>query len=148
MTPDKELELIHFGVKGMRWGVRKAEPINSAYTTRMQGNDKGRHGKRAVKRINRRLNEGMTRDKALEKEDLRNAYQRLALLGGVLAASLVADYGSVSSGTFAKNYVGNKANANRAAAKVAENTMKIGSKAAKLKYAKPGRGGAYKITTL
>lgn len=148
MIPNQELELTHFGVKGMKWGVRKSEPTNAAYTTRMQGNDKGQHGKRAVKRINRRMNEGMSREKALDKEAQRNAYQRLALLGGVFAASILADYGSVASGSLVKNYIGNKANANRAAARVAEGTMKIGSKAAKPKYAKPGRGGAYKITTL
>lgn len=140
-------ELVHFGVKGMKWGQRKADiPIHPAFTKRMQMNDRNRHGARAVARINQRMNEGQTRDQALRREDIRNARQRLALIGAVVAVQILSNHGSTPVGDL-KGFVANRANQNRAAAKVAESTIKIGAQAAKTVFVKPHRG-VHNITTM
>ena len=52
-------ELYHYGVKGMKWGVRKKRnEHNKNYTDRQRKNDRALYGNRAEKRINRKLNEG------------------------------------------------------------------------------------------
>lgn len=140
-------ELAHFGVKGMKWGTKKSDqPTNANYTSQMRNNDKSAHGARAVKRINKRLNEGETRDKALHREDVRNARQKLAVAGGLFVASLLIEHGSLPVHNL-KSYVGNRANQNRAASRVRDSTLAIGSDAAKLAYAK-SRRGVHNITTL
>lgn len=52
-------ELYHYGVKGMKWGVRrKRNEHNKDYTDKQRKNDRALYGNRAEKRINRKLNEG------------------------------------------------------------------------------------------
>jgi len=51
-------ELTHYGVKGMKWGVRRAElnAPNAGYTDRTRSQDAKLYGKRTAKKINRRMN--------------------------------------------------------------------------------------------
>jgi hypothetical protein len=137
-------ELAHHGVKGMKWGKQKDEPDNPKYTKQMRAHDLSQHGARAVGRINQHLNAGGTRAQALEREDVRNARQRLAVAGAVILTGLLADHGNVAAGSL-KTYVGNRANDNRAAAKSA--AVGIGSSAAKTPFVKPRRG-VFDITTM
>lgn len=52
-------ELYHYGVKGMKWGVRKKRnEHNKNYSDRQRKNDRAFYGARGEKRINRKLNEG------------------------------------------------------------------------------------------
>lgn len=92
-------ELTHYGIKGMRWGVRRAEPTNPKYTPDLRTRDRKRHGSRAVNRINRRMNKGESRTKALQKEELRDQKQRLIAAGAVFAARLVVVNAAVRIGT-------------------------------------------------
>lgn len=55
----------HYGVKGMKWGVRKKRDsssnrnaYNKNYSDRQRKNDRALYGSRGEKRINRKLNEG------------------------------------------------------------------------------------------
>ena len=50
-------ELTHYGVKGMRWGIRRNRN-NEDYTGKQRKRDQALYGKRAEKRINRKMNEG------------------------------------------------------------------------------------------
>ena len=53
-------ELYHYGVKGMKWGVRKKsrnEP-NKNYTEKQRKSDRALYGKGAERRINRKMNDG------------------------------------------------------------------------------------------
>lgn len=132
-------DLQHHGVKGMHWGVRKAEQAaNPQYTTKMRAEDRRTHGKRAVSRINRRLNEGLTREQALERERERDALQQLAVAGALFVTSVLASHGSTNMSTL----ITERANNNRTAAAVG-----IAAKATQTPFVKPSRGGVYNITT-
>ena len=54
-----DLELYHYGVKGMKWGVRKkSSTVNKSYTAKQRKQDRAFYGKSGEKRINKRLNDG------------------------------------------------------------------------------------------
>jgi hypothetical protein len=52
-------ELQHYGVKGMKWGVRRNHnAVNKDYSDKQRKHDRAFYGKGGEKRINKRLNEG------------------------------------------------------------------------------------------
>lgn len=124
-------ELAHHGVKGMKWGVRRSDRAqNPGYTSGMRSEDRRTHGRRAVNRINDRLNTGESRKQALEREEMRNNRQRLAVAGAAYAAVLLAQHG------------GSHLNADTSGARG------LSSTASKIKYVKPNRSGVHKVTTM
>lgn len=102
--------LAHFGVKGMRWGQRKA--TSSVKTS---------HGSDAER-----------------KQQRRNTYKTLVIVGATIAFGLLADHGPQLA-----SKIHEKAETNRGRAAIPA----LMSKAADLKYSKK-RGGVYKVTTL
>lgn len=80
-------ELYHFGVKGMKWGVRKKrqESSNKDYTKRRRFKDDFLYGPGASKRISRSMNKGMTYKKALGREKKKSAAMAAAYGAALLA---------------------------------------------------------------
>lgn len=137
-------ELIHSGVKGMKWGVRKAEqPANARYSDAARAKDKKDHGTRGVKRINKRLNEGQTLKKARSREVRRDTLQGVAAVGAYYAASAVRLYGPILAQTIAV-----RAETNRGRANVAANRGLPRSAAGGPTYSKQNRNGVYNVTTV
>lgn len=138
-------ELVHFGVRGMHWGVRKARPAGSG---RVAGGRADRiiFGKHGAAGIKQRVAKGANA-KEVRKSMRGRAVARgiLALYGALVFRNLV----KVGT-TLAKQAVTN--------AVLSKNTAKFANQgrdaipaimrtAAKLKYA-PLKGGAFVITDL
>lgn len=154
-------ELVHFGVKGMRWGVRKdksRDEPNSDYTLSQRTRDKREHGKGAVKRINRNMNSGLTRKEAVTKERVRrnaisdtislgimaaSAYVMLRGPSGPLRPSGRKPFSTKINDMFRK--ISAKAAAQRAR-DVLANARGLGVDS--MIFAKKNRKGAYKVTDL
>lgn len=83
-------DIYHFGVKGMKWGVRKQRA--SGYSESAYNADKAKHGTRGANRINKSVMQGHSLRKAqeLEKERHRSVAGTAALLsyGGAIAGGL------------------------------------------------------------
>ena len=136
-------ELIHSGVKGMKWGVRKSEqPMNSRYSEKNRKIDKNLHGSRAVKRINNRLNKGQTLKKARNREMRRDAFQSAALVGSYYGVKAAVKYGPVLVQAIAI-----KAETNRGKAYASSNMGIPRTATSAPSYAKQKRG-AYNITSV
>ena len=93
-------ELTHHGVKGMKWGVRK-EPDNPNYSDTQRKRDKQLYGKRAPKRINKKMNRGDTvtiarseekkrRDKTMNNNKYARQSGKIAGSAFVFVVSVVA----------------------------------------------------------
>src|SRR4051812_1425622 len=121
MEISEEDFLEHFGVRGMKWGVRRSEggrtdPRDNphpSYTNRMRSNDRGQFGRGGVKRINRSMHEGLTRDDAHTKERSYQFKRAVVIAGATYAAAMFVSGGMGSN--MAHN-IGSQAAANRGAA--------------------------------
>ena len=99
--------LIHYGVKGMKWGVRK-EPQNSSYSEKQRKRDREVYGRGGVKRINRSMNEGSSISGARSKEAERiNKARRTATVAGQVGAT-VGQMGGAAAGVILSKYAKTK----------------------------------------
>ncbi len=85
VVPEEDSDIVHYGVKGMKWGVRKSEyksmsrkdrrklrkRKNEGYSDHQRELDKIRLGGKSVKRINKRMNKGATYKQAIRREYVR-----------------------------------------------------------------------------
>ena len=90
---DLDAFLTHYGVKGMRWGIRKAQ--HPSYSDDQVGADRKRFGDRGAKRINSRLIAGKTHEQAVRSEKRRKIVKTAALVlyGGLVARNLMQRHG-------------------------------------------------------
>jgi hypothetical protein len=130
-TPTREQALAHFGVKGMKWGIRKATPGGTL--------DRVVFGKRGAANIASRVSSGQSASKARLVNSGRAALRAALVLYGALVARNVVRTGATLA-VQARNSA-KFANAGKAAMPA------IMATASKLKYA-PMKGGAFVITTM
>lgn len=138
-------ELSHYGVKGMKWGVRKAkdDSPNPRYSPRRRAEDKKVYGKRGVKRINRRMNSGMRLQKAQTREAWRKVGTGTAIAIGFKAAQL-----AVMNRDVIMQGISKRAETKRGQA-AAANAMGLPRKPTNgPTYNKQNRKGVYNITTM
>lgn len=85
--------LAHYGVKGMKWGVRKKEAPNDEpnprYSSSLRSRDRSSFGKKGVRNINRKLNQGVSRKEAVQAERWRMRRNTALIAVGYLAAATV-----------------------------------------------------------
>lgn len=93
-------ELYHFGVKGMKWGVRKKRDKssktqlnkpNTGYRSSQRTIDQLTYGKKGVERINRRMNKGQSHFRASTTETMQRfangSVASLAMTGLTIAST-------------------------------------------------------------
>lgn len=140
-------ELIHYGVKGMKWGVRRKsselDKPNSRYGQSKRANDRSSFGRGGEKRINRRMNKGMTYKKAVRREYGTTAFKGLAMSGSVIAYGLARSYGSVAAQGIAKKAETNRGRASAAATMGLPRNPTNGPS-----YSKKNRKNVYNISSL
>lgn len=66
-------ELYHYGVKGMKWGVRRTRKKASNYSTQQRIRDRKIYGRGAENRINKRMLKGESIQSARHNEVNRKA---------------------------------------------------------------------------
>lgn len=123
-TPTREEALAHFGVKGMKWGVRKPREVGGR-------TDRILYGKKGVARIKEEMATGLTARQARRTQQ-----------GRLVVRALL----TVWAGLVIKNAVKTAAYT-KLTQRGREAIPAIMATAGKLKYA-PLKGGAYVITTL
>jgi hypothetical protein len=131
MTPTREEALAHFGVKGMRWGVRKTTPGGKL--------DRVVFGKKGAVNIANRVDSGQSATKARLRNSGKAAVRALLTIYATAVAKHLIR-GGATLAVQARNEA-KLANAGRAAIPA------IMATAAKVKFA-PFKGGAFVITTL
>lgn len=110
--------LIHYGVKGMQWGVRRPHP---SYSGAQQQIDRKSFGKRGTNRINRRLKRGKTHEHAVRIERRNRTVRKIALVAyGAFALHQIL---SIAGGNLS-THINRRTTANgaRAAADVLSNS--------------------------
>lgn len=88
--------LAHYGVKGMKWGVRRSSRQNPNYSETQRKQDVTLYGRGGERRINRSMNKGYNLKSARSKEVYRRdkavERARAASFYGGAAASLAGTY--------------------------------------------------------
>ena len=94
--------LIHYGVKGMKWGVRKDNPN---YSAEQRKRDKSVYGRGGVRRINRSMNKGHSISSARSREASRIYRTRRTAVAAGKVGSIAGGVAGAIGGYHAANRV-------------------------------------------
>lgn len=97
-------ELYHYGVKGMKWGIRRKRESknthNKGYSDKQRKNDRALYGNRSEKRINKKLNEGYglrgARHFEVERKERKEKAKRVAKKGAKAAKKAAVTIASLA----------------------------------------------------
>lgn len=145
-----DIELRHYGVKGMRWGVKKANSPNANYSKNQRNYDLSKKGKGSVKRINKRMNKGADLKTARNKEVSYKRKRAAVAVAAVRYGPRVARGAKVVGGLalgMAAQQIAVKAETNRGRSSAA-NTMGLPRKASSGPSYSKKKNGAYNITSM
>lgn len=159
-------DIVHYGVKGMHWGQRKAQSSsvggaskptkaqlnapNADYSNRDRTKDALRYPSGGVKRINQRMNKGMDLQTARKKEGQRTLLKAAGVVALYNAPRIInaVDNMLATHGANTAASIRTKAQTNRGRAQAAA-TMGLPSKPTNgPTYSKKSRQGVHKITSL
>ena len=97
MDYTNETALAHYGVKGMKWGVRRNR-VNKDYTAKQRKRDRAFYGQGGERRINRRLNDGHSlqgaRHYEAERKERREKRQKQLKKGAKKVTTALATVGT------------------------------------------------------
>lgn len=149
-TPNSDA-LVHYGVKGMKWGVRKANPD---YNPSQRAYDKKNYGRGGVRRINKRMNRGSDLQKARVQERTFRARRNTAIGLGLLfgpeiahGAKIAKQVVKLTAGVAAQS-VAKRAETNRGRAAAAEAMGLPRMASTGPSYSRPNRKGVYNISSV
>lgn len=87
--------LMHYGVLGMHWGIRKDKKRNPDYSSKQRIRDRKLYGRGAERRINRRMNKGESVQSARHNEVVKKNRKRKAKnVAAVVGSAAVATGGA------------------------------------------------------
>lgn len=94
-----DIELYHYGVKGMKWGIRKNSRPNENYSEKQRKQDRAFYGKGGERRINKKLNKGSNlktaRHYEVERRERNEKMKRSIKKGAKKATKVVSTVGSL-----------------------------------------------------
>jgi hypothetical protein len=137
----EEISIKHYGVKGMKWGVRRAEQ-NSDYSDHQRTQDKKALGRSGVRKVNKRMNKGETHQVARKKVARNQALRNLAVAGALYASPQILAFSDNTVGSIAQ-----RAQTKRGQAAAAQAMGLPRNPTSGPSYAKQRRG-AYNISSL
>jgi hypothetical protein len=158
-----DVELVHYGIKGMKWGQRRAElnKRNQNYTSSDRAKDRRNHsggtGCGGVNRINRRMNKGQDLATARQNE-LKFRKRRKQITSAVLfsaryrkqiaaGARVIGTLGTLALGVAVQS-VAQRAETNRGRAAVADVFGLPSQASSGPSYAKTNRKNVYNISSI
>ena len=153
--------LAHYGVKGMKWGVRKEPPPqNPNYSKASRSYDRRVRGKRNSERINKSMNEGKTLKESRDNVDAQRAKNQRRAIATAVAALKVYKTDKAMQQLLGSNYKRVLINNLVVDPLMRAAGIRIADRHARNKYAdlmghsgpmrpaKRSRSGAYKITNV
>lgn len=144
----RDYYLQHYGVKGMRWGVRKKkqpwtpENRNENLTDDQVKDARQTFGKRGAQRVSNRMNKGQSYNRAFVSETINSQAKAFVSVYGGLAITKVAINVATNPETQAKILKGAEAAGKFFRDVDPDNALSYA------KLAKRGAKGVYNITTL
>ena len=102
----EQYELYHFGVPGMKWGVRKAKQLS--VTPKLAAKKAANYGSKATSRQDVNRQKSQTTQKVDPRKDRIEKTKRAVKIGAAVAGTVLAVYGAKKISDALKDYKAKK----------------------------------------